>query len=67
MEHDILIAGSMALATVLIALGLLWRLARAVRDGAGACYAGRNGAGVASNAGMVKRAIVPNCGAGLHA
>ena len=33
MEHDILIAGSMALATVLIALGLVWRLARAVREG----------------------------------
>ena len=32
MEHDIVIAGSMALASVIAALGLLWRIARAVRE-----------------------------------
>jgi len=32
MEHDILIAGLMALASVLASFALLWRVARAVRE-----------------------------------
>jgi hypothetical protein len=32
MEHDILVAGLMALASVVAALALLWRVARAVRE-----------------------------------
>jgi hypothetical protein len=32
MEHDILVAGLMALASVVASLALLWRLARAVRE-----------------------------------
>ena len=32
MEHDILVAGLMALASVVAALALIWRIARAVRE-----------------------------------